>query len=191
MEDEFELPVISKLYDLTSFAVRMRQTVEPKGEFGLDSSILLNGKTVPIGDLYTSLATGFEISPAMNDVIPNIVNSLKENDKNSKIPVTNWDPVSKKFTKIFQSKNGKTYSMDTKINEEGSKTFSTLASADLFRKIIQNDFVCHEVCDFKLLKWGVSSRSSALYCPMPRWPCRLRTKWPSGRLTPWSCNFFM
>ena len=72
MEDEFELPVISKLYDLTSFAVRMRQTVEPKGEFGLDSSILLDGKTVAIGDLYTSLATGFEISPAMNDVITNI-----------------------------------------------------------------------------------------------------------------------
>ena len=151
MEDEFELPVISKLYDLTSFAGRMRQTVEPKGEFGLDSSILLDGKTVPVGDLYTSLATGFEISPAMNDVITNIVNGLKENDKNSKIP------VSKKFTKIFKSKNGKTYSMDTKINEEDSKTFSTLASADLFRKIIQNDFVCHEVCDFKLLKWGVSS----------------------------------
>ena len=117
--------------------------------------------------------------------LTNIVNGIQEIDKNSKIP------VSKKFTKIFQSKNGKTYSMDTKINEEGSKTFSTLASADLFRKIIQNDFVCHEVCDFKLLKWGVSSRSSALYCPMPRWPCRLRTKWPSGRLTPWSCNFFM
>ena len=154
MEDEFELPVISKLYNLTSFAGRMRQKIEPKGEFGLDSSILLDGKTFSLGDLLTSLATGCQISPDMNNVINNIVNGLKENHKNSKIQ------ASKKFTKILHSKNGKTYHMDTKINEEESKTFSTLTSADFFRKIIQNDFVCHEVRDFKLLKWGASSRWS-------------------------------
>ena len=144
MKEKFKLPTISKLFDLTSLAGQMRQKIEPKGEFGLDSSILLDGRTrsrtVLLGDLFTSLATGFQVSPAVDKDINNMLNGLKDAEKNSEIP------VSKKFTKLFLSKNGQNYALDANIEKEELKTFSTLTSADHFRKIIQNEFVCNEVC---------------------------------------------
>ena len=143
IEDQFELSNISMIYDLASFSVRMRQKIEPKGEFGLDSSILLDEKMVSLGDILTSLATGYKISDDMDDVITCMSNALNEND--SKIP------ISKRFTKIIHSKNGKEYKMDMEIKQNEPKTFSTLTSAETFRKIIQNDILCNEVCHFKLL----------------------------------------
>ena len=137
-EDEFELPTISKIFDIAALSRRMRQKIEPKGEFGLDSSILVDGKRVPIGDIFTSLATGYQISGNMNDILEGISNGLNNTD--SKIP------ISKRFTKTFYSKNGKEHRMDTKITDNGIKTYSTLTSADTFRKIVQNDIVCNEVC---------------------------------------------
>ena len=138
IEDEFELSNISKIYDLASLSARMRQKIEPKGEFGLDSSTLLDGKMISLGDVCTSLATGYKISDDMDDVIKCMSNGL--NGNNSQIP------ISKRFTKILHSKNGKEYKMDSKITQNEPKTFSTLTSAEAFRKIVQNDIVCNEVC---------------------------------------------
>ena len=143
IEDQFELSNISKIFDLASFSVQMRQKIEPKGDFGLDSSILLDGKMVSFGDILTSLATGYKISDDMDDVITCMSNALNEND--SKIPISKW------FTKIIHSKNGREYEMDSKIKQNEPKKFSTLTSAQTFRKIIQNDILCNEVCHFKLL----------------------------------------
>ena len=143
IEDQFELSNISKIYDLAFFSFRMRQKMEPKGEFGLDSSILLDGKMVSFGDILTSLATGYKISDDMDDVITCMSNALNEND--SKIP------ISKRFTKILHSKNDKEFKMDMKIKQNEPRTFSTLTSAETFRKIIQNDILCNEVYYFRLL----------------------------------------
>ena len=89
MKEKFKLPTISKLFDLTSLAGQMRQKIEPKGEFGLDSSILLDGRTrsrtVLLGDLFTSLATGFQVSPAVDKDINNMLNGLKDAEKNPEI----------------------------------------------------------------------------------------------------------
>ena len=98
LKESFELPTISKIFDLAALSGRMRQKIEPKGEFGLDSSILVDDKRVPIGDLFTCLATGYQISDNMHDILDGFSNCLDDTD--SKIP------ISKRFTKTLHSING-------------------------------------------------------------------------------------